>query len=249
MAREYPWRDETRLRTAYEELGSIESVADEWDASTATIYTWMERFGIKRRNWGSPPDDTRYKDEGWLREQYRAKKRSTNMIADECGCSRETIRRWLDRHGIGSRSGSEAQRVRMENDPEWRERLTGLGADAIRDMSAWEQWDGQEREAFRERLSEQRTGEGNPMYGVTGEDHHSWREDTEYATIYHTPKWKRIRHEVYERDGYCCQVCEDPGAGPLHAHHETPISEGGQPFALDNLVTVCEACHYAIHGG
>jgi len=249
MAREYPWRDEPRLRRAYEKHGSIQTVADEWETSTATIHTWMEKFGIERQNWGSPPDDTRYKDEGWLREQYQVKKRSTNTIARDCGCSKETIRRWLNRHGIGLRSSSEAQQVRMENDPEWRDRFTALGADAIRDMNPWEQWDEREREAFRERLSEQRTGEGNPMYGVTGEDHPHFQADTEYPTVYHTPEWERTRHEVYERDGYCCQVCEDRSAGPLHAHHKQPISDGGKPFLLENLVTVCEACHYDIHRG
>jgi len=196
-----------------------------------------------------PKEPEPYRDEEWLREQYRIEKRSTGNIAAELECSRETIRRWLHRHGIEIRSPSERQKVRVENDPEWRERLTSLGSEAIRDYNSWEEWDEDEREAFCERLRAERTGEGNPMHGVTGEDHHNWDPDKEYPTIYHTPEWRRIRTEVYERDDYVCTVCEDSANGPLHAHHQTPLSEGGEPFALDNLVTVCEPCHLSIHHG
>jgi hypothetical protein len=193
-----------------------------------------------------PPDGPEpYRDAEWLREQYRVQKRSTASIADECDCSKETIRRWLDRHGIGTRSRSEAATLRAEQHPH----TTEAGAEALRKhgVNSWDYWDEDEREAFRERLSDARTGEDNPMFGVTGEDHPLWNPDAEYPTIYHTPEWRRVRTKVYERDGYVCTVCEDAASGPLHAHHETPLSEGGEPFDLDNLVTVCAPCHYAIH--
>jgi len=195
-----------------------------------------------------PPDGPeKYRDEAWLREQYRVQKRSTQAIADECDVSKETIRRWLERHGIGTRSKSEAARIRARQHPQTLE----AGSEALEQhrVNPWDHWSEQEREAFRERLSEQRQGEANPMHGRTGEAHPRFQEGTEYPTVYHTPEWERTRHEVYERDGYCCQVCEDRSAGPLHAHHEQPISDGGKPFSLENLVTVCEACHYAIHHG
>lgn len=62
--------------------------------------------------------------------------------------------------------------------------------------------------------------------------------------------WDERRKKVYQRDGYECQSCGAQGgqAGDteLHAHHETPISEGGS-HDLDNLVTLCKGCHNDQH--
>jgi hypothetical protein len=35
----------------------------------------------------------------------------------------------------------------------------------------------------------------------------------------------------------------------LQVHHVTLISEGGERYALDNLITLCSSCHAAQHGG
>jgi 5-methylcytosine-specific restriction endonuclease McrA len=63
--------------------------------------------------------------------------------------------------------------------------------------------------------------------------------------------WNRRRRAVYRRDDHMCQNCGTKG-GPrgnaeLHAHHIVPKSKGGT-HKKRNLVTVCKACHYAIHG-
>ncbi|MDG5760244.1 HNH endonuclease [Natronococcus sp. A-GB1] len=62
--------------------------------------------------------------------------------------------------------------------------------------------------------------------------------------------WDRRRQEVYRRDDYQCANCRRRG-GPhgdveLHAHHIVPKSRGGI-HELSNLITVCEACHTAVH--
>jgi hypothetical protein len=62
--------------------------------------------------------------------------------------------------------------------------------------------------------------------------------------------WDYRRRSVYQRDGYECQECGAEG-GPkgdneLHAHHRTPISEGGG-HELDNLETLCKSCHNDQH--
>ncbi len=48
-----------------------------------------------------PPPNDRYKDEEWLREEYRSKTMSD--IADQCGVSAMTIYQWLKRHNIATR--------------------------------------------------------------------------------------------------------------------------------------------------
>jgi 5-methylcytosine-specific restriction endonuclease McrA len=56
-----------------------------------------------------------------------------------------------------------------------------------------------------------------------------------------------IRERVLERDSYRCTVC---GAGARHqlkVHHVIPRSEGGSN-RMENLRTLCHACHEAAHG-
>lgn len=62
--------------------------------------------------------------------------------------------------------------------------------------------------------------------------------------------WDERRQRVYKRDGYKCQNCGARG-GPggntrLHAHHKTPVSEGGS-HRLSNLITLCPSCHNDQH--
>jgi len=63
--------------------------------------------------------------------------------------------------------------------------------------------------------------------------------------------WDTRRKKVYRRDNHRCNKCGARG-GPrgsveLHAHHKTPISEGGS-HRFRNLTTVCKSCHENIHG-
>ena len=53
----------------------------------------------------------KYQNEEWLREQYVNQQQSGYEIAQECGCSANTVYAWLDRHGIETRSeGTDAKR-------------------------------------------------------------------------------------------------------------------------------------------
>lgn len=55
----------------------------------------------------------RYTVEDDLRDQYEEKQKSQSEIAEDWGCSRSTIQRWMDNHGIERRSnvGGGANRV------------------------------------------------------------------------------------------------------------------------------------------
>lgn len=54
---------------------------------------------------------------------------------------------------------------------------------------------------------------------------------------------KRVRFEVFKRDGFVCHYC---GAHPpgvlLHVDHIVAVANGGQND-IDNLVTACEPCN------
>jgi len=64
--------------------------------------------------------------------------------------------------------------------------------------------------------------------------------------------WQKRRARVFKRDGYSCQNCnyqppeDGNGKRGLHAHHQKRISDGGG-HSLDNLITLCEECHFEVH--
>lgn len=57
------------------------------------------------------------------------------------------------------------------------------------------------------------------------------------------PIGKRLRFEVFKRDGFACVYC---GAKPpevvLHVDHVRPVAEGGTN-EIDNLLTACAGCN------
>lgn len=82
----------------------------------------------------------------------------------------------------------------------------------------------------------QMTGSGNPSWkgGVVK----GTREGRDYF------KW---RHNVYERDQYTCQCCQEVG-GSLNAHHIASYARYPElRTTLDNGITLCESCHKEFH--
>ena len=57
--------------------------------------------------------------------------------------------------------------------------------------------------------------------------------------------WERVRQQVLIRDRHRCTDCG--GVGRFEIHHRQPIHQGGGND-LDNLETLCRACHLAAHG-
>ncbi len=61
------------------------------------------------------------------------------------------------------------------------------------------------------------------------------------------PDWDAIRNRVRARDRFRCQGCGAPEIGqPHHVHHKIPFRafpSREQANQLDNLVTLCPACH------
>lgn len=58
-----------------------------------------------------------HKNKKWLIQKYRVERLSMNEIAELCGCSKMTISRALNEHGIESRSSRQAmilKRVKRE---------------------------------------------------------------------------------------------------------------------------------------
>ena len=82
----------------------------------------------------------------------------------------------------------------------------------------------------------------------------------EESPLWYGPNWEARRRKALERDGYECQLC---ARGPadvshsLHIHHITPLrkfqntqteTDFEEANALENLVTLCPACHKMYEG-
>jgi hypothetical protein len=54
--------------------------------------------------------------------------------------------------------------------------------------------------------------------------------------------WKRLRADVFQRDGYRCTYCGN--GGRLECDHIVPVARGGSSD-MDNLTTACRPCNRA----
>lgn len=70
------------------------------------------------------------------------------------------------------------------------------------------------------------------------------------AKIYNSKEWKEVREKVLIRDGMMCKICEKNKISTLadEVHHIKYLEDRPDlAFELDNLISVCRACHMGIH--
>lgn len=60
----------------------------------------------------------------------------------------------------------------------------------------------------------------------------------------------KVREQVLERDGYTCTACKAEATlyRKMHVHHVQHRAQGGT-HEIDNLTTLCDACHIIAHDG
>jgi 5-methylcytosine-specific restriction protein A len=63
--------------------------------------------------------------------------------------------------------------------------------------------------------------------------------------VYKRKKWLMTRKAVLARDPIC-KVCDERLS--TEVDHIVPLSQGGDPWALDNLQGICSPCHWAKTG-
>jgi predicted transcriptional regulator len=203
----------------------------------------------------------------WLYQEYVDRDRTAPEMADELGVSMSTVCKWLDYHGIetGGR-GYEPEDTRYR-DADWLEHaylereMTVMEIADVCDVakSTISQWLSRHEipsrstgmnEVADNPMQNAEVAERHPISGARGPDHPmwaggNWRENG---------PWGDARDATLERDNYRCQFC---GLGDsahklvhdedLHAHHVTPVSEGGDKYELGNLLTLCKRCHTQLH--
>lgn len=62
--------------------------------------------------------DERLEDADWLEARYIEEQRTRAEIAELCDCSKKTVSRWLQRHGIQTRAGRPQVYKRLK-DADW----------------------------------------------------------------------------------------------------------------------------------
>ena len=93
-------------------------------------------------------------------------------------------------------------------------------------------------------------GENHPLWGkgnpnVRGDKNNNWRGGvtSENEKVRKSAKYILWRKAIFERDGYCCQVCGIIG-GALQADHISPFwAFPDLRFDLNNGRTLCKPCH------
>lgn len=74
------------------------------------------------------------------------------------------------------------------------------------------------------------------------------RTDKEYVRFYYSKEWQSVRQLALKRDNYLCVRCRSNGIIRLAemVHHKIPIKlDNTKRLELDNLESLCEACHNA----
>lgn len=100
-------------------------------------------------------------------------------------------------------------------------------------------------EATREKIS--RANKGKP--GMRGEKNPRWKggQTPGEKLARRAPLVLAWRAEVFKRDGYTCQKCQERG-GLLRAHHVLNFSTHPDlRFILENGITLCDGCHVLFH--
>ena len=84
---------------------------------------------------------------------------------------------------------------------------------------------------------------------LVGENSHLWKggKTTEEKIARSKAAYRDWRKQVFERDGYTCQICGTSDE-PIEAHHLKPVKDYPDLiYDVDNGLTLCYKCHKAEH--
>ncbi|GAB3418250.1 hypothetical protein GCM10027435_17980 [Haloparvum alkalitolerans] len=210
----------------------------------------------------------RYRSGWWLELKYHREGWTQAEIADECGVSARTVRKWMERRGIETRDlvGEDHPLYGTSRDDDVRRRIaeTMAGREFSEDErkrlaegqrgrtltrstreKIGEALSGRQLpESTRQKMSESRSGRSNPM----------WRGG---GTLRYGPGWTRARREARSRTSACANCGHDGDEYRLEVHHIVPVRlfdrsdthQLSDAHVQGNLVVLCKRCHArAEHG-
>jgi len=112
MVARKPWRDEEVLKELYiKQEKSLSEIAAHLGCSKQTVLNWIEKFGIETRN--TAKEDAEYRDKKTLRRLYVDKGMSLNEVADEIGCAKQTVSKYMKKYGIERRKSNKEKPLKL----------------------------------------------------------------------------------------------------------------------------------------
>lgn len=214
---------------------------------------------------------TEYRDPDWLEERYHGDGLTHREIAEECGISPRTIRKWISKFEIETRDvvGEHHGLYGEERSEEVKRRISEslLGrefSEETRKRISESQRGSTVPESVRRKISESLSGISRPeetrikmSRSTAGKQNPNWKGGT-YSDDWYGPLWTGIRDRVRKRDRVCQHSGSDGTESGLDVHHIVPIRVFREADDLDledanresNLVLLCKRCHArADHGG
>jgi transposase len=189
------------------------------------------------------PDQCRYRNPDWLREQYRVEGKPMRELADIEDVSVRTIEVWMGKHGIDTRRGGRPTDGDTEplKDETWLNRRYWYDMMSAREI------------ADHLNVTYYAVFDWMQRHGIERRHCGAWSQNPQDRLDY-GPGWTRDKKEtVRERDGRQCVDCgmsdnehRDAYGCTLHVHHIIPARTASNPAVYNarrNLVTLCASCH------
>lgn len=183
----------------------------------------------------------------WLRDQYIIQGRDANAIARYVGCDGKTAWMWLKEAGIETRKrgyghpaglfvkGEPSAFKGRKHPPEALRKIKAntIARGGVPYLKNGVHW------------LKSLPPSANPKWkgGITAER----------QTFYRSPEWKEAVKAVWKRDNAICQRCAldhrtiDRDKTKFDIHHIDSFAIVERRCDPDNLILLCEACHYWIH--
>jgi hypothetical protein len=206
-----------------------------------------------------------YQDRGWLEQKYTIEGLSTHALAKICARDSKTIWAWLTKHGIKTRTKSEANkgknyRLDYHHTEETKIKIAKANKGKRPANKGKKFLRKEDHPCWGKILSEKtkkKIGEAQKRFRVLfpgkflGENSSNWKGGItpENQKIRTSLEFKQWRRSVFNRDDYTCQKCgAKSGNGKaiyLHAHHLLPFAEYPEKrFDINNGLTLCKECHF-----
>lgn len=184
----------------------------------------------------------------WLQQKYKVEKLDATQLARIIGCDSKTAWLWLKDAGIETRS-------RGYGRPDALFKKGQPSAFKGRTLSD------ESREKIRAKLLQRPVNNGFMVNGVhwlklPGAVNGRWKGGItpERQSFYHSPEWKLCASTVWRRDKSTCRRCRLSARSiprpevDFDLHHIDGFAIVERRADPDNLVLLCEPCHYWIHG-
>lgn len=185
-------------------------------------------------------------DRDWLYQKYIVEQLDCTQIAKLVSRNPKRVWEWLRDYGIETRKrGKTGNHIHSIGKPR---SLTPEGRKKLSDQ------------ARAARLADGRKpylkNGVHHLKGKRGVDTPNWKGGItpERAKVYSTDEWKEAIKAVWKRDNATCQKCGKhhntaENRGTFDIHHIIGFEVVELRCEVNNLVLLCEQCHYWVHSG